>query len=56
MPPRILAKVVELDSLGAKYAVGEGAWEINEELQRLGRIEGEEWESALNAKAQLSPE
>jgi hypothetical protein len=39
-PPRILAKIIELDSLGCTYEVGHGAWKLNEELSRLGRLEG----------------
>lgn len=36
VPPRIRARLIELDSIGCKYQVGPGAWEVNAQLQRLG--------------------
>lgn len=45
---------MELDSLRCTYTVGPGAWELNSELTRLGRlVEGQESEELLGI--QLDP-
>ena len=52
-PPRLMARIIELDSMGCTYEVGQGAWQLNEELQRLGKLEGSQVEKKLRQKTLL---
>jgi hypothetical protein len=52
-PPRILAKIIELDSLGCKYEVGAGAWKIAEEMIKLGKLKDSFWDENLRATVAL---